>query len=167
MRTYSHFQELTDNIPYILMVGLGSALIALGPYPGTWQYAGAGAYALYGALGALWIMLFVCPYCAFFDTRSCPCGYGQIAVLLRHKAEVECFSTQFKKHIPVIVPLWLIPPGLGGYWLYLDFSWTVLGVMIAFAVDAFLILPLVSTKHGCAECPQRGTCPWMKMSGSK
>ena len=167
MKTYSHLQELTDNIPYIVMVGVGAALISLAPLPGSLPYVGAGAYAVYGVLGALWIMVFVCPYCAFFDTRSCPCGYGQIAPLFRRRAEVECFSTQFKRHIPVIVPLWLIPPGLGGYSLYLEFSWLIVGLMVAFVVDAYLILPLVSTKHGCVECPQRETCPWMKGPQSK
>jgi hypothetical protein len=78
------------------------------------------------------------------------------------KGEVNCFSEKFKRHIPVIVPLWLIPVGAAAVVLVSEsFSWWLLGMVIAFALDAFVILPLMSTKHGCRECPQREDCPWM------
>ena len=36
---------------------------------------------------------------------------------------------------------------------------------IVFAVDAFVVLPLLSVKHGCKGCPQKDVCPWMKIKG--
>jgi hypothetical protein len=33
--------------------------------------------------------------------------------------------------------------------------------VIAFALNSFIILPLISRKYGCAHCPQRDECPWM------
>ena len=165
MRTYSHAQELLDNIPYIFMMTIGAAVMAVGMEFTRWAWISAGSYLAYGVVGAAWIMVFVCPYCAFYDTRSCPCGYGQIAVKLKRRAEVECFSRQFKKHIPVIVPLWLVPLAVGGMTLYREFSVLLAALLAAFAIDAFLVLPLVSRQHGCAECPQRDRCPWM--GGSK
>jgi hypothetical protein len=35
-----------------------------------------------------------------------------------------------------------------------------------FAVDAFIILPVLSRKHGCVECPQKDDCPWMGSVGA-
>jgi hypothetical protein len=162
LREYTPAQELIDNIPYIFMTILGSAIFFFGFKGAVWSIAAAGAYLIYGAAGAVWIMIFVCPYCHFFDTRACPCGYGRIASKFRTKEAIECFSEKFKKHIPVIVPLWFIPVLAGVPALLYGFSWLVLILLVIFAVDAFVVLPLVSTKHGCKECPQKETCPWMK-----
>lgn len=71
------------------------------------------------------------------------------------------FAAQFRKHIPVIVPLWFVPLVAGGIPLVRDFSWLLLGFLLVFAVDSFVILPLVSKKYGCAQCPQKEACPWM------
>jgi len=74
----------------------------------------------------------------------------------------DCFDEKFKRHIPVIVPLWFIPVVVGVIALIGAFSVRLLVLLIVFAVDAFVLLPLLSTKHSCKECPQRDTCPWMK-----
>jgi hypothetical protein len=63
----------------------------------------------------------------------------------------------------VIVPLWFIPLLVGVPVLISRFSCLLLALIVIFAVDAFIILPLISTKHGCKECPQKETCPWMKL----
>jgi hypothetical protein len=40
--------------------------------------------------------------------------------------------------------------------------WKALFALLAgFALDSFVILPLVSRKHACRECPQKDDCPWM------
>jgi hypothetical protein len=78
---YTHLQEFIDNLPYIFMT----------------------------ILGALVFIIFVCPYCHFYDTRACPCGYGQISIKLRKVRDQSRFNEKFKKHIPVIIPLWIIP----------------------------------------------------------
>jgi len=161
-REFSPVQELINNMPYMGMTVLGTVVLIVGSGMAAWGLVAGAVYLAYGAAGALWIMVFLCPYCRYWNTRACPCGYGRIAARFRAKKPVECFSEKFKKHIPVIVPLWLIPVLAGVPLLILAFSWLLLALLIVFALDAFVVLPLVSTKHGCKECPQRDSCPWMK-----
>ena len=162
MRQYSPAQELINNIPYIIMTILGAVIFIAAFDNLVLAWLTAGAYFVYGIAGAFWIMVFVCPYCKYWNTRSCPCGYGRIAAKFRIKSTVDCFNEKFKKHIPVIVPLWFIPILAGGPVLISRFSWSLLGLLIIFSLDAFVVLPLVSIQHGCKECPQKTTCPWMK-----
>ena len=170
-RQYSHAQELINNLPYMAMIALGTAVLFLSIPAALWRWVAAVVYLIYGVAGILWIIVFLCPFCRCYDTRSCPCGYGQIAVRLRRKSKIEnlrsqipadCFDKKFKKHIPVIVPLWFIPVLVGVITLIGAFSIGLLALLIVFAVDAFVLLPLLSTKHSCKECPQRDSCPWMK-----
>ena len=162
VREYSHAQELINNLPYIAMIVLGVAVFVVGFGSSAWGWIGAGVYLIYGVASAFWIMIFVCPECRYWDTRSCPCGYGHIAARLREKKAVDCFDDKFKKHIPVIVPLWFIPILAGAAVILRSFSWLLLVLLVVFAVAAFAVLPLFSAKHGCKECPQRDSCPWMK-----
>jgi hypothetical protein len=161
LRQYSGSEALVNNLPYIAMALLGSAILLLGFHGSAWAWLAGGAYLLYGAAGALWIMIFVCPYCHFWNTTACPCGYGKIAARLRDKKDGERFREKFRTHIPVIVPLWIIPALFGVIVVVRSFSWSLLILLIIFAVDAFIILPLLSRKHGCSECPQKDDCPWM------
>ena len=161
-RQYSPAQELINNLPYMAMIVLGTAIFVLGFGSLKWGSITGGAYLAYGAAGAFWIMIFVCPYCRYWNTKLCPCGYGRIAAKLRGKKTVDCFDDKFKKHIPVIVPLWFLPILAGVPLIIRSFSWTLLALLIVFVLDAFVVLPLVSTKHGCKECPQKDSCPWMR-----
>jgi hypothetical protein len=154
-------QALIDNLPYAAMILLGAAIFAVGLGSPLWQWFSAAGYVAYGVLGALWIMLFVCPWCHFYDTRLCPCGYGRIAAKLRAKKDGEDFARRFKRHIPVIVPLWLLPPVAGGIAAYREFSWLLAVLLAAFVVNSYAILPLLSKRYGCVKCPQKDTCPWM------
>jgi hypothetical protein len=158
-RIITPWQATVDNLPYMAMIVLGSAIFWFGFENLFLRYFLAVFYLIYGVAGAFWIMVFVCPYCHFYDTRMCPCGYGTIAAKLRAKKEGSDFPRQFKKHIPAIVPLWFIPVIAGAIALWGDFSWLVLGLSVAFAVNSYLILPLVSKHYGCASCPQKDTCP--------
>ncbi len=162
LREYSPAQELINNIPYAAMTVLGTIIFVAALGGSVWGLIAAGAYLAYGLMGAFWIMIFVCPFCGYWNTKSCPCGYGRIAAKFCKKKPIECFSEKFKQHIPVIVPLWFIPVLVGVPLVIRSFSWTLLVLLVVFALDAFVVLPLVSTKHGCKECPQRDTCPWMK-----
>jgi hypothetical protein len=92
---------------------------------------------------------------------TCPCGYGQISAKLRKVRDQSRFIEKFKKHIPVIVPLWIIPVVAGIIFLFKNFSLSLLLLVVLFAIDAYLVLPLLSRKYGCAHCPQKNTCPWM------
>jgi hypothetical protein len=154
-------QELLDNLPYLVMLVLGALLVQRGISHAAGSWLAAGLYFAYGVGGALWIMLFVCPYCHFYDTRLCPCGYGQIAAKLRARQDGADFRQQFRRHIPVIVPLWFLPLIAGGLALTRQFSWLDLALLLAFALNSFVVLPLVSRLYGCAKCPQKESCPWM------
>jgi len=164
-REYSRVQELVNNLPYVAMTVLGAAIFVVGFENPARGWFAASLYLIYGVAGALWIMIFVCPYCRHLNTNTCPCGYGRIAAKLRKKKDGNHFKEKFKKHIPVIVPLWFIPV-LGGVPLAVrSFSWPLFVLLVAFALDAFIVLPLYSSKRGCADCPQKDSCPWMAGKG--
>lgn len=162
----SRTRALIDNLPYGIMILCGAALFLSGPGGAAWRWSAAVVYAAYGVVGALWIMYFVCPYCHFYNTRLCPCGYGRIAAKLRPRQETGQFARQFRRHIPVIVPLWFLPLIVAGVGLVRGFTWFLLGLAIVFAVNSFLVLPLVSRKYGCKTCPQKDGCPWMGPSAA-
>lgn len=162
MREYLPAEELVNNVPYLAMIVLGMVIFVAILDGSSWGLIAAAVYLIYGLMGAFWIMIFVCPYCKYWNTKSCPCGYGRIAAKFRKKKPIELFSEKFKKHIPVIVPLWFIPVLVGVPLVIRSFSWTLLVLLVVFALEAFVILPLVSSKHGCKRCPQKNLCPWMK-----
>lgn len=166
---YSHLHETIDNIPYFTMTVLGGIILLSALNFSLWGWLVCILFILYGIMGTIWFIIFICPYCHFFDTRACPCGYGQIASKIRPKRNGDLFNKKFKRHIPIIVPLWIVPIIVGGVSLFLDFSIWMLIFIIIFIIDSYVILPLVSRKYGCAHCPQKDTCPWMgaKASPSK
>ncbi|MHA2305822.1 MAG: hypothetical protein ACXACU_10565 [Candidatus Hodarchaeales archaeon] len=167
IRKYSHPQEFIDNLPYMIMIVSGAIILLIGLEMSVLGWIASGLFILYGIVGAFWIIIFVCPYCHYYNTRACPCGYGQIAGKLLSKKDGNLFMEKFKKHIPMIVPLWIIPVLAGGIFLILAFSWWMMALIIIFAIDSFIILPLVSRLYGCAHCPQKDTCPWMGSKSSK
>ena len=158
---YTASHALMANAPYVAMLALGAAVLVVVDSMRMWGILAGVAYVLYGLVGVVWIMWFVCPHCAFHNTRSCPCGYGLPAARLRPRQDGSCFATQFRRHIPVIVPLWLAPPIIAGLRLVTDFEWLLMVLLATFVVNSFLILPLLSMRHGCATCPQLQDCPWM------
>ena len=94
-REYSGIQELANNLPYGIMIGLGTAILLVGFGNSTRGWTAASVYLLYGVAGVVWIMIFLCPHCPFFNTRSCPCGYGRIAARLRSKGDDHSFKRKF------------------------------------------------------------------------
>lgn len=162
-REHSAFSIALGNLPYAVMILLGVSITAEGLKSFSWGPIAALAYLAYGVLGSLWIILFLCPYCLIYGERSCPCGYGILSAKLRPKGDTRLFSRKFRRHIPAIVPLWIIPPLVGGIFLAShSFSWPLAILVAVFVIHSFLVLPLVSKSHGCKRCPQRADCPWMK-----
>jgi len=158
---HTHFQEFIDNLPYLLMIVIGAAINLVGFNMSIWGIMAAGIFIFYGIVGAFWIILFVCPYCHYYNTRSCPCGYGKIAAKLRKKSSEENFTEKFKKHIPIIIPLWIIPVIEGIILLSFDFNRLLLILIIAFIINSYIFLPLLARIYGCGHCPQKNNCPWM------
>ena len=161
MRKYTTSEIVVANIPYASMVILGTATISCGYGLSAWAIVGAGSYLAYGVIGAIWVMAFICPYCAYYATRGCPCGYGMISARIVTKGDRTCFPEKFRRHIPVIVPLWLIPVACGGLTVWHSFSWWLVGLISAFVIESWIILPVVSRNHACVGCPQEDSCPWM------
>jgi hypothetical protein len=159
-RRYGCLETFVANVPYLVMIVLGTATIVAGFDITPWTLCGAAGYAAYGIVGALWVMVFICPSCGYYGTDECPCGYGRISAKLVRQRE-RSFTAKFRKHIPVIVPVWIIPVVCGIVSLYGAFSWLVLALMLGFALDAYFLLPLVAKKRSCAQCPQKDDCPWM------
>jgi hypothetical protein len=158
---YSHLHEIIDNIPYFAMTILGSVILLVALEFSTWGWIFGALFILYGVMGTIWFIVFICPYCHFFDTRACPCGYGQIAAKIRPIRDGERFNEKFKRHIPIIVPLWIIPLLVGGINLFSKFSTWMMILIVIFIINSYVFLPLISRKYGCAHCPQKDTCPWM------
>ena len=160
-KEYTHIQELVDNLPYILMTIIGAAIHVVGFKFSFWGLCTAAAYIIFAGAGTFCIILFVCPYCHYYGTRACPCGYGQIAAKFRKKRGENQFAEKFKKLIPVIVPLWIIPLISGIIFLSTEFDFLMLILTIVFVINAYIILPLVARIYGCGHCPQKNDCPWM------
>jgi hypothetical protein len=161
---YSYNQQIVNNLPYAAMTLFGAAIFVVGFANPVWGWICAGAYVIYSAAGALWIIVFLCPFCERHGTMCCPCGYGRIAAKLREKNDVNRFREKFRRHIPVIVPLWFIPIIAGVVFAVHSFSWSMVVLLVVFALVAFVFLPLFSKRHSCTNCPQQDLCPWM---GSK
>ncbi len=156
---YSVASVLLHNVPYLVMLLLGAAVLKMSL--AGWAWPAAVGYGVYGVLGAFWIILFICPHCPSYGRWSCPCGYGVVASRLRAADDRSLFARKFKRHILFIVPLWFIPLLVGVPVVIKSFSWMMIVLMAAFAVNSFVVLPMVSTGEGCKECPQRDECPWM------
>ena len=160
-REYSIFAVVISNLPYAAMILLGSMIMLVGLEYSRWGYIAGGAYVVYGALGALWIICFLCPYCVSHGTRLCPCGYGILSARLRAKRDTALFTRKFKRHIAIIVPLWLVPVVVGSLLALNSFRWPIVILLGVFILDSFVLLPLISRSYGCNECPQKGVCPWI------
>ena len=159
--TYGRLAVFLSNVPYLVMLGLGAAIMAVGVRDPAWRWVAAGAYVAYGLAGALWIVVFVCPACPSYATRTCPCGYGLVASMLVKKADRALFARRFRRHVWVPIPLWFIPPAAAGWFAYGGAGRPVWALAGAFVLVAFVAIPAISRGHGCARCPQREDCPWM------
>ena len=154
---YSVKQVWLDNVPYITMILLGAYIL--------WQtvslFAGV-MFVLYGITGTLWFIVFICPYCHYYGSKACPCGYGVLSLKITKKKDAKKFHSVFKRNILAIVPLWIIPPVAAVMSLLNVFSISLLTWVLIFVIDSCIILPWVSRKYGCAHCPNKEECPWMQ-----
>jgi hypothetical protein len=165
VRDYTTFQVFLNKLPYGAMICLGTAVIVLGFGMTLWAQIAAGVYVAYGMAGPFWMIMFICPHCHNYG-RSCACGYGLISAKLRRKGEASLFGAKFRRYIPAIVPLWIIPGAAGGIALATSFSWWLVALTATFLLESFVLLPLVADKCECSRCDQREACPWVKWQGA-
>jgi hypothetical protein len=147
---------LLDNLPTLLLIGIGAIIISFASTIGTIMYLS------YSIFSIIWFWARICTTCDFYDTRSCPCGYGRISSFLFKKQEHKSFKKAFKRNIIVLFPWWFIPPLLGMYILIKEFSTLLLSLVIAFCIVGFIIIPFISRFVGCKNCSEKENCPWMK-----
>ncbi len=162
MREYTPLYVFAGKLPYVVMVALGAAILAVGFDMVLWAWVAAGLYVAWGIAGPFWMIIFICPHCRNYG-KSCACGYGLIAAKLRPRGDVSHFGAKFRRYIPAIVPLWFIPVVAGGVAAALNFSWWLSALVAVFVLEAFVVLPLVSAKCECAHCLQQDACPWTKV----
>lgn len=144
------------------------------------QVVGGVLYAAMTALGAA-TLLFTCggsllgwiaaaAYCAYapaagllFAVRGC----GHTAKRSTQAPAVDEDSARargFWLHLPLVLPVGLLPPAAAGIAIWLRFSWLVVALAATFAVESFVVLPLVARFYIGPHCPQKNTCPWMRGS---
>jgi hypothetical protein len=146
---------LLDNVPTLMMFILGALIISmLSPVYCM-------VYILYSAFSIIWFWAKICPYCAHYNTSSCPCGYGMISAKLFKRKTGKAFKRVFKTNIGILFPCWFIPPAVGFFLLINDFSFLLLLYIILFSITGFLIIPLISKLVGCKTCEIKEECPWM------
>jgi hypothetical protein len=142
-----------DNGPTILLFILGGAILWLLWWPFS---------VLFLAYCASSIVLFwavICPYCHHFGTHACPCGYGSVAPKFFARKTGIDFGRKFRQNIAIMFPVWIAPLLGGFYVLYTGFSWPVLGLLVAFCIDGFAVIPAISYFVGCKGCEIQD-CPW-------
>ncbi len=144
-----------DNFPTVTMFVLGAALLWLIWWPLSiifLVYCGASIVMFWGL---------ICPYCHHFDTRACPCGYGVVAPKLFKARHGKEFRRVFKRNITIMFPAWIVPFVAGVYVLWLEFTWLVLVLFLAFCIIGFALIPAISKYIGCKGCEIKDQCPWM------
>ena len=144
-----------DNVPTAVMFMLGVALLWLVWWPL------AVVFLVYCCLSIVLFLGLICPYCHHFDTKACPCGYGAIAPRLFERRGGADFRVVFRQRIGIMFPAWIVPFCVGVYLLWLDPSQYVLGLILAFCLVGFVLIPAISRFVGCKGCEVRDECPWM------
>ena len=154
------FVIFMENLPYGVMIFLGMMIFLFGLEFTGLAWGLAAAYALYAIIGAMWIIIFVCPYCHNFGDE-CFSGHGQVSAKLMKKKDEGRFVEEFKRNIPVIIPIYILPVIFGAAMLIIAFSWVVLTLIILFALNSFILSPRISMRYACSRCSVRKECPWM------
>jgi hypothetical protein len=153
---------ILHNSIYAIMIMLGAIIFLEGTKQSSWGVTLALLFILYGIAGSFWIIFFMCPACALYKSKDCPCGYGILSAKFRKQKEQADFDSLFKRHIWVVVPQWFIPVIAAIVFIIRDFSLLMFILLVLFCVQAFVILPLFSRHYGCSSCPQKENCTWMK-----
>jgi hypothetical protein len=159
------FVILAENLPYAIMIVIGVVIFLLGFGFVLAGWLSAALYVAYGIVGTLWIITFVCPYCPNFGS-GCSSGHGKISIMFMPKKDENMFVKKFKKNIPAIIPIYIIPMMAGLVFFGLSLSYTMLICVVAFAVNSYVIAPRVSWKFACANCSAREECPWIRRGSS-
>jgi hypothetical protein len=150
------WQVLLDNVPTLSMYILGAIIM------GYYSNLLATVYVIYSLLSIVWFWRMICPYCSYYNTRGCPCGYGKISSFFFNKRDSVDFKKVFRRNIIFLFPSWFIPPVFGVMILINSYSLSLLIYLASFVVIGFILIPLISKLVGCKDCEIKEDCPWMK-----
>lgn len=150
---------LLQNVPNVTMYILGGAILWM-----TWWLL-AVTYIVYCLLSIVLFWRLICPYCHHFGTRACPSGYGSAAAAIFGRREMGRFKDIFRQRMIVVVPCWVVPLVGGAYLLHPDYSIVPLGLLVAFCVVAFAVVPSLPRFVGCSGCGRRKRCRWVPQQG--
>jgi len=141
---------LRENGKLVVLYGLGAVVAGLLWWPLALIYLG------YCLASNLLFAALICPYCCCYNTKSCPNAYHLLAISKPKKG--RRFADQFNRYIFVTFPAWVIPPIVGLYLLFTDFSWLLLALVAAFGFFGFIVFPYIS-RGVCATCKNAKNCP--------
>jgi hypothetical protein len=152
---------LLDNFPTLIMFILGAVIIS--------EMSGLGAilYLFYSLLSIVWFWAKICPYCHYYDTFACPCGYGKISSKFFKKKNDKPFKKVFNQNIGVVFPNWFVPIIIALYQLLHLYTHNMLILTIIFCLIGFVIIPVISKRVGCKNCAVKENCPWMQKTLNK
>lgn len=142
------------DISHYIIIALGIVLLL------QCSYLLTVLYIIITLSGMIWFMAKICPHCKAFGTAYCPSGYGRLSNSIFKRPKKIDFRRAFKTNIIAVAVQWFIPFFAGIYCLYISYDLMLLLTFILFIIVAFLWLPFVSRKKGCANCPQRNGCAW-------
>ena len=146
---------LIDNAPVLALFVLGAAIVR------PLSLAFSLGFLIYCALAIVLFWRLICPYCHHYNTKACPCGYGQIAPKFFRARKGKDFKKVFRQNIVIMFPCWLIPFAVGIHRLWTAFSWSLLGLFLAFCIIGFVAIPVIAKLIGCKGCEMKDQCPWM------
>jgi len=144
-----------NALPHILTLLYGTAVL------GYCNWLFAAAYMLVTALGMLWFLRSICPYCRAYGSKACPSGYGMVSARLFDRRQGS-FRKAFLMNIWVVALQWFVPLMGGLICLIIEPDPILLVLLIIFVLVAFVYLPFASKRKGCGSCPQKRDCPWKK-----
>lgn len=144
---------LRENAWQLLMYLLGALLMGL-----LWPPL-VGLYLALAVLGNLFYMYWVCPYCGHYALGTCPAAFDVLSGRRFRPLPGRTFRRQFTLGTIVLAPGWFLPPLAALPLLLRGFSWPIFGLLIAFCLVAFWLLPSQAQSHceGCetVDCPRR------------
>ena len=103
---------IIDNLPYIAMILLGSAIFLVGLGDGLWHWLAAGSYLFYGAAGAVWVKA------SAHDMAQClDMAVGNLeqyeGIVVEGNSSIEVLNPDIKKgwyEVPVCARRHLVKP---------------------------------------------------------
>jgi hypothetical protein len=149
---------LLDNIPTIVLFILGFLII------NQLSTISAIIFGFYALFSVVWFWAKICPYCHYYDTLACPCGYGAISPKLFKKGTDKSFKKAFRRNIGIQFPNWFVPLAVAIYLISTRYSKEIMGLTISFVVIGFVIIPLISKLIACKNCEIKDDCPWMSIN---